>query len=233
MVVILKELYTNLAEAFKLITSLDGEIYGIIALSLIVTITSTIVSGVLAIPSGIVIGSSEFTGKRLLTRLISTFMGLPPVVAGLVVYLTLSRKGPLGDFKLLFTPTAMVIAQVLIIYPIVTGLTIGAVKLKLKPVKETCAGLGLGSFKTQQMLFHECRYPIVSAFVAGYGRAISEVGAVMLVGGNIQYNTRVMTTAIVLETGKGNYDKALALGIILLFLSFFVNWLLQHFQEDL
>ena len=229
----MEEIFKSLIEAFKLITSLDGEIYGIIALSLIVTIISTVFSSVLAIPSGIVISSSEFPGKRLLTRLISTFMGLPPVVAGLVVYLMLSRKGPFGEFRLLFTPTAMVIAQILIIYPIVTGLTIGAVKLKLKPVMETCAGLGLRRFKTLRLLFHECRYPIISAFVAGYGRAISEVGAVMLVGGNIQYNTRIMTTAIVLETGKGNYDRALALGIILLFLSFFVNWLLQHFQEDL
>ncbi len=227
------QIYNSFIEAFKLITSFDAEIYGIIALSLVVTIISTMIASILAIPSGIIIGSSEFTGKRLITRLISTFMGLPPVVAGLLVYLFLSRKGPLGAFELLFTPTAMVIAQVLIIFPIVTGLTIGAVKLKLKPVNETCQGLGLGRVKTLVLLFHECRYPIISAFVAGYGRAISEVGAVMLVGGNIQYKTRIMTTAIVLETGKGNYDKALAIGIVLLLLSFFVNWLLQHLQEDL
>jgi len=227
------EIYKSFIEAFKLITSFDAEIYGIIALSLVVTISSTLIASVLAIPAGIVIGSSEFKGKRLITRLISTFMGLPPVVAGLIVYLFLSRKGPLGAFELLFTPAAMVIAQVLIIFPIVTGLTIGAVKLKLKPVSETCQGLGLGRLKTLFLLFHECRYPIISAFVAGYGRAISEVGAVMLVGGNIQYKTRIMTTAIVLETGKGNYDIALAIGIVLLLLSFFVNWLLQHLQEDL
>lgn len=227
------DIYKSFIEAFKLITSFDPEIYGIIALSLVVTIISTLIASILAIPSGVIIGSSEFAGKRLITRFISTFMGLPPVVAGLVVYLFLSRKGPLGSFGLLFTPAAMVIAQVLIIYPIVTGLTIGAVKLKLNPVKETCGGLGLGHAKTLFLLFHECRYPIVSAFVAGYGRAISEVGAVTLVGGNIQYKTRIMTTAIMLETGKGNYDKALAIGIVLLLLSFFVNWLLQHLQEDL
>jgi tungstate transport system permease protein len=229
----LGELSASFVKAFQLITSFNGEIYGIIGLTLVMTVISTVLSGVLAIPSGILIGSSEFTGKRLITRLISTFMGLPPVVAGLIVYLLLSRKGPLGDLGLLFTPTAMVIAQVIIIYPLVTGLTIGAVKLKVKPVRETCSGLGLGRRKTFELLFRECRYPIISAITAGYGRAISEVGAVMLVGGNIQYHTRVMTTAIVLETGKGNYDRALALGIILLFLSFLVNWLVQHFQEDL
>jgi tungstate transport system permease protein len=160
-------------------------------------------------------------------------MGFPPVVAGLVVYLLLSRKGPLGRLELLFTPSAMVIAQVLIVVPIITGLTIGAVKLKVGPVQETCRGLGIGSTKTLAMLFHECRYPIISAIIAGYGRAISEVGAIMLVGGNIQYNTRVMTTAIVLETGKGNYDKALALGAILLAISFIINWMIQYIQEGI
>lgn len=228
----MKEIFNGLTEAVRLITSLNSEIYGIIALSLVVTIISTTISAALAVPSGIIIGSREFKGKRLLTRLINTFMGLPPVVAGLVVYLVLSRKGPLGDFRLLFTPTAMIIAQVIIIFPIITGITIGAVKLKVKPVQETCAGLGLSKIKTLAMLFHECRYPVMSAIVAGYGRAIAEVGAVMLVGGNIQYDTRVMTTAIVLETGKGNYDIALALGIILLAISFIVNWLLQLIQED-
>lgn len=223
----------SLVQAIKLIASLDGEIYGIIALSLAVTIISTLIAASMAVPAGILAGSTEFKGKRLLIRSVNTFMGLPPVVAGLIVYLFLSRKGPLGSLGLLFTPTAMVIAQVLIIFPIVTGITIGAVKLKVGPVQETCAGLGIGRAKTLKMLFHECRYPIMSAIMAGYGRAMSEVGAVMLVGGNIQYNTRVMTTAIVLETGKGNYDIALALGIILLTISFTINWLLQHVQEDL
>lgn len=223
----------SLVKAIKLIASLDGELYRIIALSLVVTIVSTIISASIAVPAGIIAGSTEFKGKRLLVRSVNTFMGLPPVVAGLIVYLFLSRKGPLGSLGLLFTPTAMVIAQVLIIVPIITGITIGAVKLKVSAVKETCAGLGIGRAKTLRMLFHECRYPVMSAIMAGYGRAMSEVGAVMLVGGNIQYNTRVMTTAIVLETGKGNYDIALALGIILLTISFAVNWLLQHIQEDL
>lgn len=228
----MNEILKSFFEACRLIGSLDPEIHGIILLSLAVTIMSTAIAAALAIPCGIIIGSKNFPGKQLLVRLINTFMGLPPVVAGLLVYMVLSRKGPLGALTLLFTPTAMVVAQIIIIFPIITGITIGAVKLKAGPVRETCAGLGLGHLKTLVMLFHECRYPIISAVMAGYGRAISEVGAVMLVGGNIQYSTRVMTTAIVLETGKGNYDKAMALGIILLSLSFIINWLLQRIQED-
>lgn len=227
----MQDIGNGLIESWKLIISLDGELYGIILLTLVVTILSTLFSSVLGISSGIIIGSREFAGKRLIIRFVQTFMGLPPVVAGLVVYLFLSRKGPLGHLELLFTPAAMVIAQVIIIYPIITGLTIAAVKLKNGSIVETCRGLGLSQLKTHLILLYECRFPIISAILAGYGRAVSEVGAVMLVGGNIQYNTRVMTTAIVLETGKGNYDRALALGLILLVLSFVVNWIVQRFQE--
>lgn len=227
----MQDIGNGLIEAWKLIISLDGELYGVILLTLVVTILSTLLSSALGVFSGVIIGSREFSGKRLLIRFIQTFMGLPPVVAGLMVYLFLSRKGPLGHLELLFTPQAMVIAQVIIIYPIITGLTIAAVKLKKVSIVETCHGLGFTRLKTHLILLYECRFPIISAVLAGYGRAVSEVGAVMLVGGNIQYNTRVMTTAIVLETGKGNYDKALALGLLLLVLSFIVNWIVQRYQE--
>jgi tungstate transport system permease protein len=218
-------------KAGELIISFDGEIYGIIGLSLLVTVLSTMISAVLGIPSGMVIGSREFTGKRLTVRIINTLMGLPPVVAGLVVYLFLSRKGPIGHLGLLFTPAAMVIAQVTIITPLITGLTIGVVKLKYQSITETCKGLGLKGSRILAVFVRECRYALLATFLAGYGRAISEVGAVMIVGGNIQYKTRVMTTAIALETGKGNYDRALALGIILMTLFFLINWILQRFQE--
>lgn len=227
----MNSIFNSIADAWSLIISFNSELFGIIGLTLSVTLLSTIISSAIGISTGILIGSTEFFGKKLILRLVHTFMGLPPVIAGLVVYLLLSRKGPLGELRLLFTPTAMVIAQVIIILPVITGLTIAAVKLKVKPIKETCKGLGMGKTNTLFMLFHECRYPIISALLAGYGRAVSEVGAVMLVGGNIQHNTRVMTTAIVLETGKGNYDRALALGIILLIMSFLINWVLQRFQE--
>lgn len=229
----MSDLFKSFLEAWKLIASFDGELYNIIVLTLIVTITSTFISVIMAVPIGVFLGSKNFKGRRMILRIIYTLMGLPPVVAGLIVYLFLSRKGPIGSLQLLFTPTAMVIAQVLIVTPVITGLTIGAVKLRAKEVQETCKGIGLSTLKTLSMLFYECRYPIISALLAGYGRAVSEVGAVMLVGGNIQYKTRVITTSIVLETGKGNYDRALALGIILLFISFFINWIVQRFQEDI
>jgi tungstate transport system permease protein len=227
----LKDLMNSFYEAWKLLASFDMEVYGIILLSLAVTLLSTGLAALLALPLGIILGTRSFVCKKLILRIIHTLMGLPPVVAGLIVYVTLSRKGPLGGLSLLFTPTAMVIAQVIIIIPIITGLTVSAVQPKSSAVLETCRGLGIGGWKALRLLLHECRYSIYSAILAGYGRAISEVGAVMLVGGNIRHHTRVMTTAIVLETGKGNYSQALALGLILIALSFLINWLLQHFQE--
>lgn len=229
----MNDLWNSFIQAWRLLASFDGETYGIIALSLAVTVASTGLSALFGLPLGTLAGSRKFRGKKLLMRSIHTLMGLPPVVAGLLVYLFLSRKGPLGTLQLLFTPAAMVIAQILIVLPVVTGLTASAVRLKSAAIRETCRGLGLGEWKTLKLLLYECRYPLMSALLAGYGRAISEVGAVMLVGGNIQYHTRVMTTAIVLETGKGNYDRGLALGLILLLISFFINWAVQRFQEGL
>ena len=220
--------FTN---AWNLIFSFDKDLYGIIGLTLVVTVLSTVLSALLAIPAGVAVGSINFKGKKLLTRVIFTFMGLPPVVAGLTVYLLLSRKGPLGSFRLLFTPSAMVIAQLLIVIPVIAGMTIMVIQQKGEIIIETCKGLGFNRYKTCRLLLHESRYSVISAIMAGFGRAISEVGAVMLVGGNIQYHTRVITTAIVLETGKGNYDTAMALGLILLAISFSINWIVQSFQE--
>ena len=225
------EIAKSTLEAFKLILSLDPEIYGIIGLTLAVTVLSTSISGILGISAGLAVGTVNFPGRNLVARIIGTFMGLPPVVAGLIVYMMLSRSGPLGSLSLLFTPAAMVIAQVIIIFPIITGLTISAVKQGNGLIMETCKGLGFSRTKTLYFLVHECRYAVISAILAGYGRAVSEVGAVMLVGGNIRYQTRIMTTAIVLETGMGEYRKALALGIILILISFIINWILQRFQE--
>lgn len=226
-------LSNGIMEAINLILSFDPELYGIIKLTLIVTISSTLVSAMIAVPLGVLMGSCNFKGRKILVRITNTLMGLPPVVAGLIVYIALSRTGPLGFFQLLFTPKAMVIAQVIIVTPIIAGFTLSAVKLKVKPVFETCQGLGLTKSKSIKLLIYECRYPIISAIMAGYGRAISEVGAIMLVGGNIQYFTRVMTTAIMLETSQGNYGKALALGIVLLSISFFINWIINNLQEGI
>lgn len=225
------DIVVGIYEAWNLIISFDSELYGIIGLTLVVTIMSTLISSLIGVPLGLAAGSSDFKGKKILFRVVHTLMGLPPVVAGLLVFLTLSRRGPLGSLMLLFTPTAMIIAQVLIITPIVLGLAEAAVKAKSKAVYETCAGLKLKRLQVLRLLFHECRYPLISIIVAAYGRAVSEVGAVMLVGGNIQHHTRVMTTAIVLETGKGNFETSLALGIILLTISFLINSFIWKFQE--
>lgn len=225
------DIVASIYEAWNLIISFDSELYGIIGLTLVVTIMSTLISSLIGVPLGLAAGSSDFKGKKILFRVVHTLMGLPPVVAGLLVFLTLSRRGPLGSLMLLFTPTAMIIAQVLIITPIVLGLAEAAVKAKSKAVYETCAGLKLKRLQVLRLLFHECRYPLISIIVAAYGRAVSEVGAVMLVGGNIQHHTRVMTTAIVLETGKGNFETSLALGIILLTISFLINSFIWKFQE--
>lgn len=227
----MQDMIHGLLEAFNMMFSFDRELYGIILLTLVVTCISTGISSLVGVPLGVIVGSKTFSGKKLITRIVNTLMGLPPVVAGLVVYLALSRKGPLGSFSLLFSLAAMVIAQVLIITPIIMGFTLSAVTLKSVPVSETCRGLGLKGTTTLRLLLHECKYPIFSAILAGYGRSISEVGAVMLVGGNIQHHTRVITTAIVLETGKGEYSRAFALGLILLVLSFLVNGLVQKLQE--
>ncbi len=227
----MNDIVAGIYEAANLIFTFDRELYGIIGLTLVVTIMSTLISSLIGVPLGLAAGSTDFRGKKLLFRFVHTFMGLPPVVAGLVIFLTLSRRGPLGSLMLLFTPTAMIIAQVIIILPIVLGLAEAAVNQKSKAVYETCAGLRLKRAHILRLLFHECRYPLLSIIVAGYGRAVSEVGAVMLVGGNIQHHTRVMTTAIVLETGKGNFDTSLALGIILLAISFLINCFIWKFQE--
>lgn len=227
----MEELLQSFYKAWKLISTFDLEIYRIIGLTLVVTISSTALAALLGLPIGTMLGMRNFPGKKMLVKLVNTLMGLPPVVAGLLIYLLLSRKGPLGSLQLLFTPTAMVIVQVLIILPIITGLTIAIVHTKIKSILETCQGLGLKRTHILRLLLYECRFPLISAVLVGYGRATSEVGAVILVGGNIQYHTRVLTTAIVLETGQGMYDQALAMGLILLLISFLINWIVQRLQE--
>lgn len=225
------EILNSFGEAIKLLISGDVEIYGIILLTLVVTIVSTSLASLMGVSFGVLLGSCYFRGRAFVLRIVNTFMGVPPVVAGLVVYLLLSNKGPFGSFKLLFTPAAMVIAQVIIITPIITGLCAAATRNKALQMEETCRGLDLKRGKTLFLILKESRYAVISAVLAGYGRAISEVGAVILVGGNIQYHTRIMTTSIVLETSKGEYGKALALGILLLSISFIVNLFLQKVQE--
>ncbi len=203
----------------------------ILGLTLVMSLLSTAAAALAGLPAGAVLASCRFPGRRLLRRVIQTFMGLPPVVAGLAVFLLLSRKGPLGSLNLLFTLPAMVIAQFILIFPIIASLTLSAVELRRPLILETLRGLGVGRWQEYRLLLWECRHALVTVILAGFGRSISEVGAVMMVGGNIQYKTRVMTTAIMLETSRGNFTLAIGLGGILLLIAFAINLLTIRLEE--
>lgn len=221
----------GILEAFKLIFSGDTEIFQIVGLSLYVSFFSVIFSTCLGVPLGILLGTHQFRGKGIIIRLIYTLMSLPPVIAGLTVFLILMRRGPLGSLQLNYTVTAMIIAQICLVTPIIIGLTYNIVKEKAPIVNRLGITLGAEKFARMKLLIYEMRVGITTAIVTGFGRAISEVGAVMIVGGNIKGQTRVMTTYITELKGMGNYDRAIAVGIILLTLAFTVNVILYNFQE--
>jgi tungstate transport system permease protein len=228
----LSEILSGLARAFNLILSLDAGLMEIISLSLLVSASAVLISCLFGIPLGAILGLRAFRGRRLVEGLINTMMGLPPVVAGLVIYLLLSSSGPLGVLRLLYTPGAMIIAQVVLVLPIVTGLTLVAVRSKDRRIRETARSLGATEAQATIAVLGEARLGIFGGVVAGLGRALGEVGAVMLVGGNLEGKTRVMTTAIVLETRRGEFDLAIALGIVLLVISFVINLALQRLQGE-
>lgn len=209
----------------------DQEWRQILILTLKMTALSTFLAASAGLPAGVALASCRFPGRRLLRRLMQTFMGLPPVVAGLVVFLILSHKGPLGSLNLLFSLPAMVIAQFILIFPIIASLTATAVEARQLQIQETLRGLGVSRPTEFRLLLWECRFALVTVLLTGFGRSISEVGAVMMVGGNIQYKTRVMTTAIMLETNKGNFETAIILGAILLLIAFVVNLLTIRLEE--
>lgn len=199
------------------------DVWEVIWLSLQVTTVSVLIGMLLGIPTGTFLGLYTFRGKRLVVALIYTCMGLPPVLVGVVVYMLLSRYGPLGTLGLLFTPEAMIIAQIVLVTPILAGLTMSAVQAKERAYWETAKSLGASPVQMMLTIVKEARGGIWSGVAAAYGRAISEVGAVMLVGGNIEHHTRVMTTAIILETRTGNFTAGLQLGLVLLAISFLFN----------
>lgn len=218
-------------KAVELLVSFDPELYGIILLSLKVSAVAVIISALIAIPLGIIISMGRFFGKTLVINVINTFMGVPPVVVGLVVYILLSNKmGIFHTIRLLFTPTAMIIAQVLLALPIITGLTIVAVRSVYSHISKTAISLGASYTQLIWVVIKEARYAIGAAVITGFGRLMAEVGAVMMVGGNIRFKTRVMTTAIALHKGMGEFEMALALGIILLVVSFIINLVLDYFR---
>jgi len=217
--------------AVGLLISLNAETYGIMFLSLFVSGIATLIASGLGIPLGASIALKHFRGKELIKTLTYTLMGLPPVVAGLVVYLVLSRSGPLGLLGLLYTPGAMIIAQFLLALPIIVGVTISAVSSVPREVRDTALSLGATNWQSTVTILKEARIGLITAIVTGFGACISEVGAVMIVGGNIRFETRVLTTAIILETNIGDFGFAMALGIILLLLAFVVNVPLVRLQR--
>ncbi len=200
-------------------------------LSLQISLIATAISLAVGIPAGTAIGLAKFTGKKFLMSLVNTGMGLPPVVVGLVVMIFLWRSGPLGDLKLIFTPTAMIIAQVIISLPIITGFTMVSIQQLDPKLRLQIQALGASRFQMLWLVLKETRLPLLAAVMAGFGGIISEVGASQMVGANITGQTRVLTTAIVMEAGKGDFGLAIALGVILMIIVFLVNLVLTIIQQ--
>ncbi len=212
-----------LKQALHLLFSLDPELLQILGVTMRMSFFSTTLSCLVGLPLGALIGTRSFRGKAVLKKLIHTLMGLPPVVAGLLVYALFTHYGPFGRLNLLFTVRVMVVAQCLLIIPVVTGLTASFMEQSTRAVIDTAKGMGLSRRRVLFLCLSESRTSLLSVVLNAFGRSIAEVGAVSIVGGNIQWKTRVMTTAIMLETNKGNFSFALALGLILLLLAFVVN----------
>lgn len=211
------------ASALSLVISLDPDLAEIVGLSLQVSFSAVLIAAILGLPLGAAVALFRFPGRMSMIVFLNALMGMPPVVVGLIVYLILSRAGPLGVFGLLFTPTAMIIAQVLLVTPIIAALTRQVIEDLWKEYEDQLRSLGAGPTRALPTLLWDGRFPLMTVILAGFGRASAEVGAVMIVGGNIDHVTRVMTTSIALEVSKGDLSLALGLGIILLTLSLCVN----------
>ncbi len=214
-------------QAGALLAGFDADLLQIVGLSLRVSLTAVAAACLVGFPLGAAVALFKFPGRGAVSLLLNTFMGLPPVVVGLLVFLMLSRSGPLGVLGLLFTPTAMIIAQALLVTPIVAALTRQIVADLWREYSEHMRSIDAGPGARLTTLIYDARFSLMTAALAGFGRAIAEVGAVMIVGGNIDHATRVMTTAIALETSKGNLAAALALGFVLLTIALAVNLVVQ------
>ncbi|KAA0255587.1 ABC transporter permease subunit [Acidobacteria bacterium ACD] len=221
----------GLLDSLAALLPLRGELAGIVVLSLFVSGVAIVVSMALGVPAGIFLGLHRFPGRSFLVTVVNTGMGLPPVVVGLAVFLFLARSGPLGGLDLLYTPWAMVLAQVVIATPLVVGITLAAVQGLDARLHLQILSLGASRAQLYVKLVREARLSLVAALAAGFGSIISEVGAVMMVGGNIRGQTRVLTTAIVLETRQGEFGSAVVLGLVLLGLALGVNWLFTWVQQ--
>jgi tungstate transport system permease protein len=221
----------GIQKAFQLIFTLDSEIFNIVLLSLRVSLIAVILASLLGVYLGFLMAVKDYWGKRFSVALVNTLLALPTVVIGLIVYSLISRRGPLGVFELLYTPSAMILGQFILAVPIIIALTHSAVQGIDKRVRTTTLTLGATEAQSAWMVIKEARYAVLAAVIIGFGRVIAEVGAAMMLGGNIKGSTRVMTTAIALETTKGEFAFAIALGIILLFVAFSINILLHYFQS--
>jgi tungstate transport system permease protein len=224
-------IWDGIRQAILLIFSVDSDVWEVTLLSLQVSGLATGISLFIGLPLGTWLALGRFHGRGLSLSIVNTGMALPPVVVGLVVSILLWRSGPFGDLHLIYTPAAIVIAQTLIAAPVVAGLTAASLQQLDPHLRLQLLGLGASSPQMVLALWHEARLPLLAALMAGFGAVISEVGASMMVGGNIRHQTRVLTTAIVLETGKGEFARAIALSIILLLLAFLVNLALTWIQQ--
>jgi tungstate transport system permease protein len=221
----------SLTTALQLIASRDPDVVSAVTVSIVVSLWSTLFAALAGVPAGVAVAVAEFPGKRAVVTLLNTLMALPTVVVGLFVYSLISRQGPLGEFGLLFTPWAMVVGQTLLAIPIVANLTMSAIKGADPRIVPTALTLGAGPFESIRRLVLEMRFGIMAALIAAFGRVIAEVGVAMMLGGNIRGHTRTMTTAIAMETGKGEFSLGLALGLILMAVALVVNMALNALQQ--
>jgi tungstate transport system permease protein len=227
----LAEIWNGLVRAFQLIFTFDPEVMSIAGLSLRIAVTSVVIGSIIALPLASLIHFHNFRGKRILLSLIQTFYSIPTVTVGLLVFVLFSHSGPLGGLDLIFTPTVMVIGQIILVMPILLGMTISALSGVDKNIIDTARSMGADAWQTMLAILKEARFAVIAAVVLAFGRAISEVGLAMMVGGNIRGFTRVLTTAISLETSKGDWELSMALGIILIFIALVINIIMNRIQQ--
>jgi len=227
----LTEIWHGLTKAIELIISLDPEVMEIAGRSLGISGTSCLLASLICLPLGSLIYSHHFRGKRALINIIQTLFSMPTVIIGLFVFVLFSRAGPLGELGILFTPTVMVIGQMILIIPILLGLTISALSGVGKEIVDTATSLGASGFQLALFILREAKYAVIAAVIMGFGRAVSELRVAMMVGGNFKGVTRVLTTAVMQATQRGELELAIALGIILLFLALIINIVLNRLQQ--
>jgi tungstate transport system permease protein len=227
----LVEIWHGLVKAIELIITFDPEVMAISGLSLRIAVTSVIIASIICLPLGSLIHFRSFHGKRFLISLIQTFYSIPTVTVGLLVFILFSHSGPLGGLNLIFTPTVMVIGQVILVTPILLGLTVSAFSGVDRTIIDTARSLGASGWQTAVVIMREARFAVMAAVILAFGRAISEVGLALMVGGNIKGFTRVLTTAISLETSRGDWELSMALGIILIIIALVVNLVMNRIQQ--